>query len=102
MAKALLDDVTEDNEYIIAQAAIADVNSQSGLNQLIIEELRKNGGVCHVKELKRRAVNNGNDANKIQPSIDMMLSSGLLEIRNGFVTETVHSNRNLRNASINN
>jgi len=76
--KALIEDVTKDNAFIITQAVIADKQSQNGVTQMISQALKKNGGKMNRKALQAHGLGSGNNVEAIQKTIDFMLNSGWL------------------------
>lgn len=79
-ALAIIEDAYKDNPSIIAAAAIADKQSQSGLNQIISQTVKKHGGVMPMKTLKRLVMANGNGVDNITKTIDYMLGTGWLQL----------------------
>lgn len=76
----LIDDAYKDNAHILASAVIADKTSQSGLNQLIGQTLKKNGGSLPITVLRAIIIKNGNDLNTVDKTIEYMLSSHLIAL----------------------
>lgn len=74
-ALELVEDVMKDNAYILSQGAIADKNSQIGTTQFIGQALKKRGGKMTMRTLKSIALANGNPADLVTKTLDLMLGS---------------------------
>lgn len=75
-AKKLVDDVTKDNSYVITSAMIANVDKQSGLNQLIARTIGRKGSSISIDRIKSAILSNGNDVTKIDATIKAMTEAG--------------------------
>lgn len=78
-ALEIIEDAYKDNPSIIAAAAMAEKNSQSGVNQIIGQTVKKAGGVMPMADLKRVALSAGYEVDSISKTIEYMLGSSYLE-----------------------
>lgn len=88
-AMEMIETVSKDNAFILSQGAMADRNSQSGMNQVIGQTLAKLGGEATVKTLRRVALTHGIDADKMMRTIDAMASADLISIDSNGVAKLV-------------
>lgn len=75
-ALTMVDEVTKDNPYVLAQSAIADVNSQRGTTQFLAQTVKKFGGTMKKQSLVSIALYHGNDVERITKTFDAMLGAG--------------------------
>lgn len=87
-ALRMIEDVYKDNPRVIAAAAIADVNSQRGLTQLILHAADKTGGRITYSDILSAVMANGNDVAKIAGTLESMKSAEWLLYDNGVYTVT--------------
>jgi hypothetical protein len=90
-AIGLVDAATKDNPYIMSQALIANTDSQGGLNELIIQAIKKSGGSLHMSGLKRIIYANGNDVSKVAPTLELLIGSGIVthDLKTGILHESL-------------
>jgi hypothetical protein len=79
-ALEFIDRAYSDNPQIIAQAAMSDKASQSGMNQTIGQILKKHRGEMPMKLLRQLSLANGNQVDMITKTIDFMLASGWIAL----------------------
>jgi hypothetical protein len=77
-AFAHVEEVAKDNSFIIKAAIMADKQSQSGINQVIGQTLKKHGGTMNAVELRQKVMKYGNDIAAVKTTLDYMLGSGWL------------------------
>jgi len=96
-ANALIEDVTKDYAFILSQAAMADKLSQSGVNQIIGQTLKKAGGILPMTVLKGTLIAHGNNTDMLTKTIDYMQGAGWLkyDLQTGLVELLVDPDRNL-------
>lgn len=94
-AQKLIDDVTEDNSFIISSAMIADKSSQSGLSQLILQTVAKAGGRTSIAALKGAIVSNGNDLTRVDVTIQVLQQAGQIQLDGTDIRLLVDANSNL-------
>lgn len=94
-----IEDVYKDNPQIIAAAVMADKDSQTGLNQAVVQALSRNGGTLPMPRLKQIVAGNGNDVSRIKQTIDFLLESQTIRYEandsSGLVTLLVDPDRYL-------
>lgn len=91
-----VDLATKNTSRVITSALMASKDSQAGINQVIMQAIKKRGGVCRIADVKRALSNNGNDASRIQSSIDNLAASEMIKAdASGNVTLLVDPDRNL-------
>jgi hypothetical protein len=74
----LINDCYKDTPEIIAAAAMADKNSQNGVNQVIAQTLKKNGGRLPLSMLQKLTLSSGNSVDQLTKTIAFMMTSGWL------------------------
>lgn len=79
-AMALMDDVAKDYPYILSQGAIAAKDTQSSITQVIGQTLKSKGSGLTRSNLKAAALRNGNDADRIARTIDMMIGANWISV----------------------
>lgn len=79
-AMELVEYVSKDNAFILSQGAMADRNSQTGINQVIITSLERAGGKLPLKTLKKVIAVHGNDVDRINKTLNYMFESGALVV----------------------
>lgn len=86
-ALEIIEDAYKDNPMIIAAAAMADKNSQTGINEVFFHHLKKNGGRMPKKSLMGAVLANGNEPDKTNKTFEQMLSSNWItfDISTGMV-----------------
>lgn len=85
-ALALIEDAYKDNATIIAAAAMADLDSQRGLNQFLLRVIAKNGGTVNKAGLVKAFNSRGSDVSKLSPTIESLLTGGEIKIdSNGLI-----------------
>lgn len=94
-AMELIEEVSKDNAFILSQGAIADKMSQSGVNQMIGQTLRKMGGRTNYNEFKRIVMGNGNQVDMISKTLDYMIGSHYLRLTGDDVELLVDPDRYL-------
>lgn len=77
-ACAEIDEVTQDNAFVLSQAVQADKTSQAGVSQAILQSLRKSGGRCHAKALKGAVFSAGFESMMIKETLEFMVTSGAI------------------------
>lgn len=77
-AREIIEDAYKDNSGVVAAAAMADKNSQSGVNQAIGQLIKRNGGTMSTKALRQMVLHNGNAVDDINKTLAYMLDSGAL------------------------
>lgn len=77
----LVEDVTKDNAFVISSALIANKDSQQGLNQLILQTIKKNGGTIQSKVLKQKIMSSGNDVMRLEATMKFLNESGSIETK---------------------
>lgn len=77
-ALTIIEDVYKDTPQILIMAAMANKQSQSGANQVIMQTLKKNGGEMTLSALKGAVLSNGNPVDLILRTIDYMMGSGII------------------------
>lgn len=82
-ASAIMDEVTEDNKFVLSTAMIADKTSQAGLNQFIAQIVKKSGGIMALAELRKKLLTNGSSPGMVKETLDMMMISGWLALESG-------------------
>lgn len=87
----LIESATKDNAYIMSQALMANIESQGGLNELILHTIKKNEGKISLANLKKVIFTNGNDVSKVEPTIGLLIGSGLVTLKDGTVYEGLDS-----------
>lgn len=92
-ALELVEDVYKDNAMIIASAAVAQIDTQKGTNQLIMQTLKKNGGKMPKSALYRAVAMKGNGFDLLTRSIDGLLIAGNISINSSSVIE-LHTDPN--------
>lgn len=75
-ALEMIEDVYKDNPKIIAFAAMADLESQKGVSQLIMRFLEKNGGVAPKGAIMSAVMTNGNEITNLEGVFQAMQLSG--------------------------
>lgn len=78
MAEYMINEVTKDNPFILSQAVVANRDSQSGLNQIIMQSIKNNGGVMTIAGLRSILVANGNDVTKIDPTLNNLRAAEMI------------------------
>jgi hypothetical protein len=71
-AKDLIDEVMKDVPLILSSAIIANVDTQSGLNEIIIQTMRRFGGKLLKSELQGVVRKNGNDLSRFDSTLKFM------------------------------
>ena len=77
-AAEIVEEVTKDNAFVISSAMIANVDSQSGLNQLILQTIKNSGGKAHVSRLRGELIRKGSDPARYDATIKQLLDSGAI------------------------
>lgn len=77
-AKEMIEDVTKENASIISSAMIANIESQSGCNQLILQTLKNNGRKMSNFGLRQILMKNGNEVEQIKSTLDYMIGANLI------------------------
>lgn len=72
----IMEDVTKDSATIISSALIAAKDTQQGLNQIILQTIKQNGGIMPLMKLKSKIIANGNDLMRIDVTLKVLQESG--------------------------
>lgn len=93
----LVEEVTKDNPYIMAQAAMAQIDTQHGTTQLLIQTLRDRGGKMAKKSLMGIALGKGNNIDMVNKTFEAILASGWAtwDSSSGMVELTTNPDRHL-------
>lgn len=94
-ALADVENATKDNPSIIASAAMADKMSQSGVNQVIGQTLKKSGGELPLSVLKSLVMGNGNNLEMVTKTLDYMQGANWIVVESGRVKLLVDPDRYL-------
>lgn len=78
-ALEIIEDVYKDNAQVIVMAAIADRQSQSGVNQVILQSLKRGGGRMKLASLKGAVIAFGHSVDNLTKTMDYMMSANLLK-----------------------
>lgn len=73
---ALVESVTKDNPYIMAQAAVTQIDAQQGTTQFLAQVLKRNGNRMTKRALYSAALSHGNALDMVTRTFDFMLGSG--------------------------
>lgn len=76
-AKEMVDEVTEDNSFIISQALIANKDSQEGINEMIRVAFEQKPEMT-PSEVRRELLRNGNESVKASFTVDEMIKAGVI------------------------
>ena len=79
-AEKLMEEVMADNTLILSSAIIGKTDTQAGLNQLILQTLRKSGGNMRLSDLRKVIIKQGNDFAKLMPTLEFMGSAGQVKL----------------------
>ncbi len=80
-AYGMIENVTKDNAFVVSSALIASKDSQQGLNQLILQAIKKGGGLMQMKELKQKIMSNGNDVMRLDTTMKFLHENGSVETK---------------------
>lgn len=81
-AIAVVERVTANATRVIVESLIAQKDSQSGFNQIIMQALKRQGGVGTMADVRRALMLNGNDSGRIQSTIDQLLGADMIRVGN--------------------
>lgn len=81
VAKAILtiESVTKDNARVIASAVTGDRNSQEGINQMIMQTVKKHGGDMLFRTLKGEYARHGSDVARFDGTVRHLEEAGLIK-----------------------
>lgn len=65
-ASEIIEEVTKDNAFVISSALIGNIDTQSGLNQFIMQTLKRKGGSAHLHTLRAEITRQGNDISRVE------------------------------------
>ena len=70
--------VTKDNSKVVSSAVTGDKNSQEGINQMIMQTIKKRGGDLLFRTLKAEYSRYGGDVSRFDGTVKHLVESGLV------------------------
>lgn len=76
----MVDEVTKNNPMVINTAIVANVNTQAGLTQFILNKLNDNRGNMRFSDLKSAILDHGTDILRVEQTLKFMDEAGKIKI----------------------